>query len=886
MLAGELDAAVAPDNSVVTLVLDTGLGLYVRYSGDWQLLPDDSSSLEGVAIHPVDPRAVDIFDAADAAAQSITIFDLPRSVDNTYTDVSDREEAEPRPTGPVVAAIDNIADLSNIALMPASGAWYARKRAEALAPKRRDPEVLVAAGAFLRSVQDGGNPDPTGILRRDLIRRARAAGMLDHPTIMAAINWRDWLHPRGRDGRFIHKAGWVNVFDSPTKGTLETPRRGKVRELTQRGVVVDLYEGGKPSGQQVTVNANLIEDFKPAASLNPAEGGEGVAAGALTARFRNAYRDLTKDIPFASANKVTDEPLTDEELDEHRKFLDEVNTRIDRDRLSMESLMKDPQGRWEDEFYDWMLDTVEEVYDQKYADRPKDRKALVTGGLGGAGKSTTLDRLSAAGVIDSKEWITINPDDMKEEMIARGMFPEIEGLAPAEMANILHGVSSEMAHLLGERAMSEGHNVIFDITMGGGITRLEDGTWGTRASSVIGDITGHGYSDIDAIFVDIPIEKSVEQAMGRHRRGLERLRAGESSEGGRYVPARIIEDNAYTPGPDGKPNPLSFGLTNWTTSGKKVTTPYADRYGTTVPDRNLADQADAVREAIFSATEGSAGAVDTLLADFETMTSVFPHPRAQEELAALQQEWGFLDPRVSGTAPSERFQSLNAYNFARVIHDGGPIGDWAIYDNTDLDNQKTVSATGKYEGVELRPVRRREQTGPMLDGLPAAADRDRVIEIMDGLESGTHELTASPTSDADAKFRLHTAMVHSDEIDHTPWIEYETEEARDAALIQAQELQQRSIEQRAEKVSAFGQTDPEIEVLANGLVEPGPRGTRSESLRSRVKMSKRLESVKMPDGSWALRDTLSGAIVGQSADQETIVTRRTKILNALYPPLG
>jgi hypothetical protein len=38
VLAQELDAVVAPDNTVATLMLETGVGTFVRYSGDWQLL--------------------------------------------------------------------------------------------------------------------------------------------------------------------------------------------------------------------------------------------------------------------------------------------------------------------------------------------------------------------------------------------------------------------------------------------------------------------------------------------------------------------------------------------------------------------------------------------------------------------------------------------------------------------------------------------------------------------------------------------------------------------------------------------------------------------------------------------------------------------------------
>jgi hypothetical protein len=291
MLAGEMDAAVSMDNNVVTLVLDTGLGLYVRYSGDWQLLPETSSSLDGLSLHPVAADAITVYDAADAAAQTVSIFDLPRTLDNYYTDANDREEPEAEVPGPTVAAIDSLLDLSNARVNRTSAAWYVRKRAEALHPSvrtSRDKEqVIVAAGEYLATMREGINADPAGIIRRDLIRRARAAGVLDNPTVVAAIDWRDWLHPRDRNGKFVTKTGMVNVFTSPNPGYKEEPVRGRVKELTQRGVLVEMTTPeGKSLGETRLINPKLLESFESKGNLKPsaAEGGEG-KAGTLADTF-------------------------------------------------------------------------------------------------------------------------------------------------------------------------------------------------------------------------------------------------------------------------------------------------------------------------------------------------------------------------------------------------------------------------------------------------------------------------------------------------------------------------------------------------------------------------------------------------------------------------
>jgi hypothetical protein len=166
----------------------------------------------------------------------------------------------------------------------------------------------------------------------------------------------------------------------------------------------------------------------------------------------------------------------------------------------------------------------------KAANVPRDGEALIAGGLGGAGKSTVLR--GGAGV-DQSRFLTINPDDVKEEMVRRGLVPAVEGLSPMEASPIVHEESSHIANMLAKRAYAERVNVIWDITM-------------SRQASVakrIDELRAAGYDTVDAVFVDIPVETSVERALGRHRRGMESFRAG-SGTGGRYVPPALIRANA------------------------------------------------------------------------------------------------------------------------------------------------------------------------------------------------------------------------------------------------------------------------------------------------------------------------------------------------------
>ena len=55
----------------------------------------------------------------------------------------------------------------------------------------------------------------------------------------------------------------------------------------------------------------------------------------------------------------------------------------------------------------------------------------------------------------------------------------------------------------------------------------------------INDLHTAGYTQIDGIFVDIPIETSIRRTEARHREGYEEFCAGRSL-GGRFVPAEVV----------------------------------------------------------------------------------------------------------------------------------------------------------------------------------------------------------------------------------------------------------------------------------------------------------------------------------------------------------
>jgi hypothetical protein len=172
---------------------------------------------------------------------------------------------------------------------------------------------------------------------------------------------------------------------------------------------------------------------------------------------------------------------------------------------------------------------IENIYEQA-RDVPNDRQAIIAGGLCGAGKTTVLEKHAG---IDRSQYLTISPDEIKEELARRGLVPEIEGLSPMEASDLVHNESSYIARQLALRARGEGKNLIWDIQMSSRDSVKER----------IDDLRAAGYQSVDAIFVDIPVDVSLRRADSRHREGEEEYRSGVGL-GGRYVPPEAIISKA------------------------------------------------------------------------------------------------------------------------------------------------------------------------------------------------------------------------------------------------------------------------------------------------------------------------------------------------------
>jgi predicted kinase len=234
--------------------------------------------------------------------------------------------------------------------------------------------------------------------------------------------------------------------------------------------------------------------------------------------------DLTEARPAADADT---RPLTDAEHADHVK---EVRALLDKarvDGLETESrYITDPDGEtWAAERRAGHDAIIADLY-AAASDVPCERRAILAGGLPGAGKTTVLEHHAH---IDRSQYLMVNPDEIKKEMAKRSMIPEVAGLSPMEASDLVHEESSHIAKQLALRAVPEGKNVIWDITMS------------SRESTErrISDLRASGYSRIEGIFVDIPVDVGVTRSDARHREGHEEYRAGHGL-GGRFVPAEVI----------------------------------------------------------------------------------------------------------------------------------------------------------------------------------------------------------------------------------------------------------------------------------------------------------------------------------------------------------
>jgi predicted kinase len=289
-----------------------------------------------------------------------------------------------------------------------------------------------------------------------------------------------------------------------------------------------------PTGDRDALRERLVR-LPPGHPSSPAEAERTRASPERSSS--SAERDRSRASPEhpqgrspEARDSADSRPLTDAEHAEHvtdvRELLDKA--RADGLDTRLRYTIDPDHEQWSEDRTVLHDAIIADLYTAA-KDVPCERRAVLAGGLPGAGKTTVLDQHAG---IDRSQYLTINPDKIKEEIAKRGMIPEIPGLTPMEASDLVHEESSYVAKQLALRAMPDGKNIIWDITMS------------SRESteSRIGALRTGGYR-LDGIFVDIPVDVAIRRSDIRHREGHESYRAGQGY-GGRIVPAEVTASQA------------------------------------------------------------------------------------------------------------------------------------------------------------------------------------------------------------------------------------------------------------------------------------------------------------------------------------------------------
>lgn len=222
-------------------------------------------------------------------------------------------------------------------------------------------------------------------------------------------------------------------------------------------------------------------------------------------------------------------PLTEKQYAAHLNYAYVKTESLENRGINTENLHSTvtPDGRvWTTERANLHEELISD-FQSKWENIPYNRVAILSGGLAGGGKTTTLTKHTH---FDLNNYAFLSPDDVKEAMSKKDMFPKIHGLTTMEVSALGYEESSYITARLFEDCMSKGRNLIYDTTMGShsGVTMK------------IGPLRKHGYT-MSAVFIDIQISTSLRRSQERHRQGLSHYLTTGDGHGGRLLPRHAVK---------------------------------------------------------------------------------------------------------------------------------------------------------------------------------------------------------------------------------------------------------------------------------------------------------------------------------------------------------
>jgi hypothetical protein len=191
---------------------------------------------------------------------------------------------------------------------------------------------------------------------------------------------------------------------------------------------------------------------------------------------------------------------------------------------------------------------------QAAAGVPRERRAVIAGGLPGADKAAELNRAG----LDRSRYLTVSIDAVLDRMASAGLIPaaggheataseatasetsaseatargagaqEANGSSPLARAGQVHAEAQYLAKRVLLRALVDGRNLILDISLA---------SW--RAAEAWTYALRFADYEMTAVFAAIGVDEAVRQAEEARRRGEEEFRRGRGY-GGRVIPAAAI----------------------------------------------------------------------------------------------------------------------------------------------------------------------------------------------------------------------------------------------------------------------------------------------------------------------------------------------------------
>ncbi len=184
---------------------------------------------------------------------------------------------------------------------------------------------------------------------------------------------------------------------------------------------------------------------------------------------------------------------------------------------------------------------------ETHPDVRRDRKAIVLAGPPGVGKSTAQDALIKETRMRPKQWLAINADDFKDDLLREAIqdgsydsylvpdeVRELEAAGekfyPRKLASLVHNESSYLAKRATREAIGRGDNIIIDGTLSSE----------KNARMLLDALNAAGY---DVMVADVETTQAVSEAriMVRWERGYLAAENGKDTGkdtelGGRWVP--------------------------------------------------------------------------------------------------------------------------------------------------------------------------------------------------------------------------------------------------------------------------------------------------------------------------------------------------------------